>query len=325
MKQSWRSASAARAFLVGALIAAAGIGAYEASVETPPQRSDDSTQVASFSTADMGSCLTWTDKDGTISDFEQTDCAGPHRFEVSSRENLASYPSAEFGADAPMPDLARQAQLREELCFNPTVAYLGGTFDLNGKYSIAPILPPQEAWERGDRTLLCGLQSTDAEGNVITTSGKAAEQDQSNVFAVGDCVATDAAGGAHTVECSAPHQLEITSVVDLQPVFPDRVPSQEDQDKHLRTVCTQAARDYLGGDDRLYESTLQPFWTTVPSSSWLAGSHSANCALVFGDQGKFAALEGTAKEQFTINGQKPAPRPKRSPIVNPDELQKVEQ
>ncbi|AZA10508.1 septum formation family protein [Corynebacterium gerontici] len=325
MNQSWRSASAARALLVGALIACAGLGAYEAGSEPTPMKQVETKQAASFTTADVGACLTWTDKDGQVADFEQTDCASPHRFEVSSREDLATYPAAEFGPDAQRPDLTRQAQLREELCFNPTVAYLGGTYDPNGKYSIAPILPPQESWDAGDRTLLCGVQSTDDSGNVLSTTGKAAEQDQANVFEVGQCVATDAAGGAHAVDCKDPHQLEMTAVVDLAPVFPDRVPNPEEQDKHLRTACTQAARDYLGSDDRLYESTLQPFWTTVPSNSWLAGSHSVNCALVFGDQGKFATLQGSAKDQFTINGQPPAQRPKRAPIVNPDELQKVEQ
>lgn len=328
MTQSWRSATAVRILLVGALVSTAGVGAYsfssqnEGSSKQSQSRpsSDSKASAASFTTADSGSCLTWKDGAGKITNFEQADCAGEHRFEVSSREDLRAYPASEFGDEAPMPDLTRQAQLREELCLNPTIQYLKGTFDQMGKYSVASILPPQDAWSKGDRTLLCGIQATDDKGALIPTSGRAAEQDQSRIFRPNECVLVDAASATRVVDCGAEHQLEITAIVDLQPVFPEGTPSLEQQDKHLQQVCTQAAQDYLGGDDPLYFSTLQPFWTTLPENSWAGGSRSVNCALVFGQDRKFATLAGSAKTGFTINGQPPASPPVRAPIVNPEAL-----
>ena len=73
----------------------------------------------------------------------------------------------------------------------------------------------------------------------------------------------DADNRTHIVPCEEDHSYEVTSVVDLQNVFPQGTPSTEDQDQHLKTVCTNAALEYIGGDDALYNSTLSPFWTTV--------------------------------------------------------------
>ena len=58
------------------------------------------------------------------------------------------------------------------------------------------------------------------------------------------------------IDCAQPHQLEVTQIVDLLQVFPNNTPSIEDQDNHLRMVCTQAAEDYIGGDDQLYKFML---------------------------------------------------------------------
>lgn len=340
MKNSWRSAKATRIMLVAALASTTALSTYNivdsrgsettqqaASPGNSSEGSDVEFNAATFTTADAGACLTWQEaEDGSaIAGFEQTNCEGEHRFEVSSREDLSAYPSSEFGDDAPMPDLTRQAQLREELCLTPTLSYLGGTFDQLGKYSVASILPPQEFWEQGDRTLLCGIQATDEQGTVIATEGTAATQDQSRVTQVGDCVAVDASSTTRVVDCAEPHQLETTKVVDLRPIFPEGTPSIEDQDNHLRRVCTQAAQEYLGGDDPLYYSTLQPFWSTITANSWTGGSRSVNCSLVFANPNKsFGTLAGSATDKFTINGKPPAARPERSPIVNPEPLAEVD-
>lgn len=332
MSTKRNSSVTARVVLSAALTAAAGLGGYaytsmqENGGDTPTDTSasagaTSTVAVASFTTADAGSCLTWDNSTGTVSGFEQTDCEAEHRFEVSSREDLSTYPNSEFGANASMPDLTRQAQLREELCLAPTLAYLGGTFDQLGKYSVASILPPQAAWDQGDRTLLCGVQATDEAGHVIATVGKAATQDQSRVYQAGTCVSIDAASATYQVDCGVDHQLETTLIVDLLPVFPQGTPTVEDQDNYLREVCTQAARDYLGGDDPLYYSTLQPFWGTIQANSWTGGSHSVNCSLVFANaDNSFGMLNGSAKGAFTINGNPPESRAERAPIVNPEAL-----
>lgn len=324
MSTPWRTAIAVRVAIVAALTSTAAIAGYQiasSGKDTPGAAGDSDTtaggqiNVASFTTADVGSCLTWDVTDGVVTNFEQVDCALDHRFEVTAREDLGAYPSSEFGANAPRPNQTRQAQLREELCLTPTVSYLSGSYDPVGKYSIAPILPPQELWEAGDRTLLCGVQVTDDTGTVVTSRGRAVEQDQSRIFAAGDCIAIDAVNATRKVDCTEPHQMETTAVEDLLAVFPTGIPSIADQDAYLKQRCTSAAHEYLGSEEALYRSTLQPFWTTVPANSWSGGSHSANCSLVYADGNNFAALTGSATGEFLINGNPPAQRPDRPPIV----------
>ena len=99
--------------------------------------------------------------------------------------------------------------------------------------------------------------------------------------------------------------------IDTEPI----VTGVEQQNEYLNEVCTNAARDYLGGDDALYESTLTPFWNTLQQQSWDAGSRSVNCALTYGQPGgSFATLNGDVRQGFTINGQPPAKQPPRNPI-----------
>ena len=321
--------SALRSFLIAALAGSVAAGTYTLAAdtsdtgETAASTTETSTapteEVAPFTTADAGSCLTWrVGPDGAITGFEQADCAGEHRFEVSLRQDLATYPTAEFGPDAPMPNQTRQAQLREELCGAGTLRYLSGKYDPNGRYSIAPILPPADAWQRGDRTMLCGLQETDRAGEPVLTSGRVADQDQARVFEAGQCVAIDAANTLTDVPCADPHQLEITSQVSLADVFPDSTPTVEDQDSHLEDVCTAAAQDYLGGEENLYQVALSPFWTTQTAAAWEGGSRSVNCALVFSrPEGGFATLTGSAtegREHLRIDDAPPPERPARRPL-----------
>ena len=332
--------TATRAFLVSALAGAVGIGSYgfveertgdaggvetqaqattTAAGETGETETSESMAPVTFTSADQGSCLTWeVGPDGSISGFEQADCAGPHRFEVSLREDLGTYPTSEFGPTAPMPSQTRQAQLREELCGAATLRYLDGVYDPTGRYSIAPILPPAAAWEKGDRTMLCGLQETDRSGDPILTTGRVADQDQARVFEPGQCVTVDQTNSLTVVDCADPHQLEITAKVAMGDVFPDHTPAVEEQDGHLGNVCTAAAQDYLGGEENLYRITLQPFWTTQKPEAWDGGSRSVNCALVFSrPEGQFAELTGSAREgreHLLIDGAPPAEKPDRRPL-----------
>lgn len=323
-----------RTLLAAGLAGAVGMGAYAESTgfalgsgagteggtatETSRVPEPDENGVVAFTAADEGACLTWQmDEDGTVSGFEETGCENEHRFEVSSREDLNTYPTAEFGPDAPPPNQTRQAQLREELCQTASIRYLGGRYDPSGRYSIAPILPPTEAWERGDRTMLCGLQETDSDGHPILTTGKAAEQDQARVAEPGTCLVTDQANNLRAVECSERHHIEVTDTVDLAPVFTDHTPSADEQNGYLGDVCAKAAEDYVGGEENLYQSTLQIYWGTSPARAWDGGSRTVNCGLVFAKDDRFADLTGSAKdgrEGITVDGEVPAPPPERRPL-----------
>lgn len=322
--------SGARATLLALLAGAVGAASYAAVSESPAETGGPSTAASSapsstgvqpappFTTADAGTCLTWEiAEDGSISEFEQTPCASEHRFEVSTREDLATFPSSEFGPEAEPPNPTRQAQLREELCGAATVRYLDGVYDPNGRYSIASILPPADSWAAGDRTMLCGLQVPDASGEPLLTTGNAAAQDQARVLPAGECAAIDASNTVTPIDCAEPHHMEITSVVSLNEVFADRTPSVEEQDEYLGDACTTAAHDYLGGEENLYQVALQPFWTTLAPASWEGGSRSVNCALVFSRDGAFATLTGSAqggREELRIDGNPPPERPERRPL-----------
>ncbi|QPK79025.1 septum formation family protein [Corynebacterium lizhenjunii] len=317
--------------LISAASAAAFLGVYDtmsdsiSARDTTISHSTGSSiqpagEVTPFTTADAGSCLHWqVGPAGEVSDFAQTDCQADHRFEVSSREDLAVYPTSEFGQDAPMPDQARQAQLREELCHGATLQYLDGHYDPAGKYSIAPILPPAQAWKDGDRTMLCGLQTTDEHGTALITQGRVAESDQANIAREGECRAVDEAQVLRTVDCTQPHHLETVSVVNLAERFPEGTPSIDEQNHVLTEVCTAAAEAYLGGEEQLYQSTLQPYWGSITESSWEGGTRSVNCSLMHAAPGSamFSTITGSAKggrAALSINGAPPTPQPERKPL-----------
>lgn len=324
-----RSAFALRTLLVAALAGSAAVGTYSYSLNhnategaatsaTSPSAATTTAQVASFTTADVGTCATWDVNDaGQVSGFEQISCDQEHRFEISAREDLAAYPSSEFGPSAASPNLTRQAQLREELCQSPTLTYLDGRFDPAGRYTIAPILPSAEAWAAGDRTMLCGLQATDSNGTPQLTVGPISANDQARVFATGACIRVESSAEFREVDCAEDHHLEAVSTVNLAVPFPNGVPSTEDQNAFLGTICTQAAIDYLGGEDKLYQSTLQTFWPTLTENSWLGGSHSVNCYLMSPStvgHTAFNNLQGSATKTFTINGAAPPVQPEREPL-----------
>lgn len=268
-----------------------------------------------FTDADTGSCVNWQPgANGTNTDFTTVGCAEKHRFEVSVREDLSQYPTSEFSEKAEHPSLERQQQLTDELCVGPTLNYLKGKLDPEGRYTISPILPPASAWAEGDRTMLCGVMVQDPQGRSTETVGLAAESDQARAFPADTCVnvVNDSPVEA---PCAEDHTWQVTDVVNLGEIFPNEWPDINKQNELLNQRCTDAARNYLGGDDALYNSTLTPFWTTIQEQSWQAGSRTVNCALTFGHPGGgFATLKGDVRNGFTIDGNQPAKPPERNPL-----------
>lgn len=313
--------------LLAALCGGVGAGAFLLSApedstplaQTNHNRTKDADPVpASFNDAQAGSCINWKPgPKGANSDFATVDCAENHRFEVATREDLSTYPTSEFGPESPLPGKTRQEKLTNELCVGPTLKYLQGKLDPEGRYSIAPILPPKSAWAEGDRTMLCGVMVIDEDSRAVETRGLAAKQDQSRVSKPDACVLVKGNTTTETA-CDRPHSWQVTKLVDLSKNFSGPWPGVDQQNQYLNKICTEAAREYLGGDDALYNSTLAPFWTTLQKQSWDAGSRSVNCALTFGKRGGgFATLQGDVRQKFTIDGQPPAKQPKRNPLRQP--------
>lgn len=286
-------------------------------LSTTPNGSTPAPEPATFTEADTGSCVNWKPgNNGGNTDFTTVNCAEPHRFEVSVREDLGQYPTSEFGPEAEHPKLERQQQLTDELCVGPTLGYLDGRLDPEGRYTISPILPPESSWEEGDRTMLCGVMVQDAKGRSTETVGLAAETDQSRAYPADTCVRV-VNNAPVPVPCEDEHTWQVTDTINLGSAFPNEWPPVDKQNDMLNKRCTDAARKYLGGDDALYYSTLTPFWTTIQSQSWAAGSRTVNCALTFGrDGGDFAVLTGDVRKHFTIDGKPPKKRPERNPLRN---------
>lgn len=310
--------------LTAALAGGVGAGTYEffAPQGTSPvaqrgaEETEEAPELVSFTDADTADCVNWSQEGEVATDFEVVDCASPHRFEVATREDLTQYPTSEFGPDAPQPDLERQGQLTSELCEGPTRKYLDGSLDPQGRYSIVPILPPEAAWDGGDRTMLCGVAVPEADGVYAEATGRAAETDQSPAEPTETCMRAQG-DSANVANCDEPYSWQVTSVENLGEIFDGSWPTLEQQNDLLDSVCMAAAIEFLGGgdDENLYQSTLTPFWTTLPQESWNAGSRTVNCALTKArEEGGFADLQGDVRGEFTIDGNPPEDQPDRNPV-----------
>lgn len=322
MRDGWGLRVTSVAMLVGAGLTAWWQNPFDAPEpeSTPPSRETtvEDVDAAAFTNANVGDCLTWDiADDGTVSNFVVVDCKQKHRFEVADRVDLRNVEAwiGDFGDDAPEPDQDALLQLRDWVCQDPVLAYMDGKLDPSGRFVPAPILPPSTSWAEGDRTMLCGLQPTAPDGSPTQISGRVKEADQANVVDVGECVALDDSGGLLPVDCAEPHLLEAVGVFDLRDTFPDRTPTIEEQNEHLNEACVAAAEEYLGGEEALYQSTLLPFWMSIAPESYEAGTHSVNCWLMKDNgQDGFASLAGSAKGEFTINGEPKVDPPPRNPL-----------
>lgn len=320
--------------LTAALAGGVGAAAYESFA---PQGSSvvaqggssttEEPEPVAFTDADTGDCVNWTQDGEIATDFTVVDCAEPHRFEVATREDLSQYPTSEFGPDAPQPDLERQGQLTADLCAGPTRSYLDGRLDPQGRYAVAPILPPGAAWDDGDRTMICGVAVPEGDGQYTEATGRAAETDQSTAVPDETCVRAQG-DTVNSVPCDQPYSWQVTSVVNLGEEFgaqPDAPwPNLEQQGEFLDEVCTRAGIDFLNGepggnDEALYQSTLTPFWTTLPQESWNAGSRTVNCALTKArEDDSFADLRGDTRQEFTVDGEPKEDPPRRRPVQDDD-------
>ncbi|MGH3993263.1 MAG: septum formation family protein, partial [Pseudonocardiaceae bacterium] len=130
--------------------------------------------------APVHTCLTWQQQDA--SDARQVDCAQPHLFEVTGTVDLE-----DLGARAPFPDPASWQELVTGRCTERTNQALAGRFDPFGRFTVGAIKPSEHSWQRGDRTLRCGVQSSGPSGALFLTTGSVAQQNQSDVHLPGTC------------------------------------------------------------------------------------------------------------------------------------------
>jgi len=113
-----------------------------------------------------GDCVTWpamADRPASIGRTAKVDCGEPHRMELVGASLLPAgpYPAPDVLAGATADICAPMLALRST----------SGTHVDTDRYHVVAIPPTADTWQRGDRTLWCGLESGDAapptEGRVL--------------------------------------------------------------------------------------------------------------------------------------------------------------
>lgn len=280
---------------------------------------------AEFAHATVGSCLNWDDNssDTQIDSLKKVHCDKPHRFEVAGIVDLTTYPSQRFATGEEPLSPAQVDSLRLGLCRPFINSYLPQGLDPAGRFRIGILQPGAESWKRGVRTLVCGIEaspSVSLSANPEFT-GTVAKQDQSLIWATGSCLASHLQHphDVQEVDCRKPHTMEIVGTVDLTPQFGKHYPSAKQQNVYAEKQCVALANTYLGGAEKLRDTTLTVLWSRVSLAGWNAGSHRVTCSLAQGNKTGFATLQGSATGSFTIDGKKPK-KPKKLPPKGNNQL-----
>ncbi|KXP03104.1 septum formation family protein [Tsukamurella pseudospumae] len=298
---AWTVRAVLAALIVGA-VAIGGVlfltGAFEPKNEEKAPRLAASGTVLARSKP--GTCLTW-DKDPTT--MAPVDCLESHKFEV------AGEPARTLPENAPYPTESAIAAQRDQLCPPVVTEYLGKRLDPMGRFQTNLLTAGQKAWESGDRTMRCGIQVADGAGNALETKGKVVNQDQSLTWPPGTCIGlSDRGKPTGPVECTKPHALEVTSVIDLRQAFPDASwPTKQQQEDYLGRICPSRTTGWFGSQDGLRKSGLQLAWNTLSQPSWTAGSRSVICFLASSkDTVTYTPITGSAKSPgLLIDGKPP--------------------
>ncbi|GAB2828697.1 septum formation family protein [Lentzea nigeriaca] len=220
--------------------------------------------------ANAGECLNWEKAD--LSDAQKVDCGAAHRFEVTGTADI----TAQYPKEAPFPNAEAWEKIAQEHCAQAAKTYMSDKLDPEGKYGVSTLNPDEHRWSSGYRQLRCGLQVTAPSGAALPSFGSAKNQDQSNVYDPGICLAL---GENNTVgdpvDCAQPHAFEIIGVV--QHPEGDFLPTDK-QDAIMSEKCAAIANEYTGGAD-LKAKNLLVTWDTRSDKSWAVGSRKANCKI----------------------------------------------
>jgi hypothetical protein len=240
-----------------------------------------------------GTCLDWPSD--APQNMRRVPCDKPHTFEVTDNVDIGR----DYAANAPSPSDQDWQQIVTERCTQAGTGYLGGQLDPYGKYTVGALKPTADQWREGDRKLRCGLQRVTPSGKrLLSTTGTAAKQDQSNVNDPGTCFAlVNQNEVGDPVDCSTGHSYEVVGSIDLAATFPGEYPSEDQQRQKTVDLCPPVAAQYSGNKDlaadglSLYSDTLKP-------ESWAAGSRKVNCKVgALEPDGSLRPVRGSVKAQ----------------------------
>lgn len=219
-----------------------------------------------------GTCLDWPHD--APQNMRRVPCKQPHTFEVASNVEIGG----DYTASSPPPPEEDWQQIVTDRCTKTGEDYLGRPLDPFGKFTVGALKPTADQWRNGDRKLRCGLQRVSPSGKrLLTTTGAAAEQDQSNVHEPGTCFALVKGEVGDPVDCGGVHAYEVVGIVDLSKTFdPKTYPAEATQLNKLVDLCPPVATKYTGNAD-LKKLQLSLYPDTLKKESWAAGSHQVNC------------------------------------------------
>jgi hypothetical protein len=263
-----------------------------------------------YAEAAPGTCLTWSlDAADRVTSFDTVDCAEPHRFEVAARIDLSEVPG--FGEGAPLPVSAELAPVGTERCLPLISRHADGReVDPDGRFTGLVVPPSEEGWDKGDRSVLCGVAAAELDGRSALSTGTFAEADQHRRWDPGTCLGfTDEGLPGATTPCSEDHSIEIVADVDVSAVFPEGpVPPDPRQQSELTAdACREAGVAYLGDAEALRRTTLiSTLVNPISEVSWQTGSRTVNCGLMkAAEPGPFAVLRGSARQGVLVDGATP--------------------
>lgn len=236
----------------------------------------------------VGTCLNWTKSDG--SDMTAVDCDEAHVFEVTEIIQVGN----DFPEAAERPSVERWREIASKRCEDGAEEYLNDPLDPEGKYSITALLPNQQEWDSGERTLRCGLWRIGPGGSLQATTGSAKDQSQSDIWAKGTCLSLHDKSVGDPVSCDRPHSYEMVAVIKLSNHFKDGYPLKKKQNAYLDKVCNKRVQQYTGGIN-LEKKNLIATWDTRTKASWDAGSVFVNCkvARLLKDESGLAPITGS--------------------------------
>lgn len=250
-----------------------------------------------------GTCLDWPND--APQNMRRVPCEQPHTFEVTSNVEIRG----DYPASAPPPNNQGWQQIVTQKCTDVGAKYLGDKLDPYGKYTVGALKPTAQQWRDGDRKLRCGLQRVTPSGKrLMSTTGTAAKQDQSNVHDPGTCFAlVNNTEVGDPIDCATGHSYEVVGSVDLSQDFPGDYPSEDQQRQKTVDRCPPVAAAYTGNKDlaadglSLYSDTLKP-------ESWAAGSRKVNCKVGALDaDGALRPVRGSVRAQPAPSSSSGAP------------------
>ncbi|MBK1784391.1 septum formation family protein [Prauserella cavernicola] len=300
---------------LGAIVAMSLSWVFSWGVETEADRVEAAQEAAvtarreAFSSP-PGSCLTWTNTDA--SDVKKVGCAQDHLFEVAGVVDI----SKDFPKNARLPNADKWRTLTEEKCGQSVRDYLDKPLDPFGKLSLGVLRPDEQQWAQGERKLHCGLQRVAPGGELQTLTGPAKEENQSNVWEPGTCLALANKTVGDPIDCAEEHSYEIVGLVNLANHFEDGYPSPEDQQKWLDTECSRIVGEYTGGA-KLRDKGLLLAWDLREKESWDAGSTLVNCKVgaKLEDNSGLAAVRGSVSKEAPPP---PEDKPKQGDAEQPE-------